>query len=241
MILCLDAGNTRLKWGLFDTELKQLVGGALAYGELETLSLPPAQLAVLANVAGPEVGSRIEALLGCLGIPLCLAASNTSQCGVTSAYDNPSQLGVDRWAALIGARGRHQGACLVVMAGTATTVDSLDANGVFCGGLILPGLDLMRASLVKNTAQLGAEAGEFRPLPTNTADAIMSGCLNAQVGAIERQFAAIAHVPGALCLLGGGAAPALESLLAIPFRRADSLVLEGLARMGQVSGIRNRP
>ena len=233
MILCLDAGNTRLKWGLFDADLNQRAGGALAYADLDALDLPPARLAVLANVAGADIGVRIEARLARLGLPLHRAVSAVAQCGVTSAYDNPTQLGVDRWAALIGARGRHIGPCLVVMAGTATTADRLDADGTFRGGLILPGLDLMRAALTRNTAQLGLEAGEFRALPTNTADAIMSGCLNAQAGAIERQFAPMAHEPGARCLLGGGAAPALEALLTVPFQRVDTLVLEGLARIGR--------
>ena len=233
MILCLDAGNTRLTWALFDADLKQQAGGALAYGELDGLELPAAELAVLANVAGPEVGARIEARLRRLDLPLHRATSLANQCGVSNGYEQPAQLGVDRWAALIGARGRNRGPSLVVMAGTATTVDLLDAGGAFRGGLILPGLDLMRASLARNTAQLGPDAGEYRDLPRNTADAIMSGCLNAQAGAIERQFARIAGETHALCLLGGGAAPALAPLLTMPVLRADSLVLEGLARIGQ--------
>lgn len=233
MILCLDAGNTRLKWGLFDAQMNPSAGGALAYTALDQLDTPVAELAVLANVAGADIGERIAALLSRTGIPLHRAVAVASQCGVTNGYDVPAQLGVDRWAALIGARGRQPGPCLVVMAGTATTVDLLDAGGIFRGGLILPGLDLMRTSLTRNTAQLGPAAGEFRGLPTNTADAIMSGCLHAQAGAIERQFARIAREPDALCLLGGGAAPALAPLLSIPFLRVDTLVLEGLARIGR--------
>lgn len=232
MILCLDAGNTRLKWGLTDVAGCWLAEGALAYGDLATWTPPDARLAVLANVAGTDIGLRIESLLADRGIELLRAVSEAEKCGVRSSYDNPGQLGVDRWAALIGARSLHAGPCLVVMAGTATTVDVLDVDGVFQGGLILPGLDLMRASLSSNTAQLGPEAGCFRDLPRNTADAIMSGCLQAQAGAIERQFQQIAGQPNALCLLGGGAAPALAPLLGIPFRQEGRLVLEGLARIG---------
>ncbi len=113
-------------------------------------------------------------------------AAAASAGGVVNGYDNPAQLGADRWAALIGARGLHAGPALVVMAGTATTVDCLDAQGVFRGGLILPGLDLMRRSLARNTAGLPEACGGYRVLPTNTDDAIVSGCIAATVGAIER-------------------------------------------------------
>jgi type III pantothenate kinase len=152
---------------------------------------------------------------------------------VRNAYERPEQLGADRWAALIGARSLHPGSTLVVMAGTATTVDLLDGQGLFRGGLILPGLDLMRRSLARNTAQLDLLPGEFRDTPTNTADAIFSGCLSAQAGAVERMFQHIAAEPDALCLLSGGAALHLLPLLRIPVRPVENLVLEGLARIGQ--------
>ncbi|MDD5298831.1 MAG: type III pantothenate kinase [Rhodocyclaceae bacterium] len=231
MILCLDAGNTRLKWGLYDPVSGWQASGALPLSRLDDLTLPGADMAVYANVAGGEVEAWLERALE--GLPVQRVLSRTAQCGVRNGYDKPEQLGADRWAALIGARALHPGPALVVMAGTATTVDLLGADGVFRGGLILPGLDLMRASLAKNTAQLDLLPGEFRELPTNTADAILSGCLQAQAGAVERLFQRIAHEPDALCLLGGGAASRLLPLLRIPVRPVENLVLEGLARIGQ--------
>jgi type III pantothenate kinase len=86
---------------------------------------------------------------------------------------------------------------------------------VFRGGLILPGFDLMRAALARNTAQLPLAEGVFRAAPRNTSDAIFSGCLQAQLGAVERMFAGIAAEAGARCLLTGGA------------RRAPGCPLEG--------------
>ncbi|MDE3011344.1 MAG: type III pantothenate kinase, partial [Pseudomonadota bacterium] len=61
-------------------------------------------------------------------------------------------MGCDRWAALVGARARGSMATVVVMAGTATTVDALAADGRFLGGYILPGLRLMPKSLYERTA-----------------------------------------------------------------------------------------
>ena len=65
-------------------------------------------------------------------------------------------------------------ACVVVNAGTAVTIDALDANGVFHGGLILPGMRLMLQALAENTAGLKVPPGAFQAFPDNTADAIYS-------------------------------------------------------------------
>lgn len=234
MILALDAGNTRLKWGVREGP-SWLVQGALPLAHIDTL---PAQLpvwpkqAVIANVAGEDVAATLRALLERQGVSIHWATSQPQQCGVTNDYDNPAQLGADRWAALIGARHLHAGPSLVLMAGTATTVDVLDADGVFRGGLILPGMELMRASLASNTAQLGMEPGRFQTLPSNTADAIFSGCLQAQLGAVERMYAQLGGDPAALCLVSGGGAPMLLDQLRVPCRAVDNLVLEGLVRIG---------
>jgi type III pantothenate kinase len=120
----------------------------------------------------------------------------------------------------------------VVCAGTATTGDLLDAVGEICGGLILPGFDLMRAALARDTAQLPLADGQFRATPRNTMDAIVSGCLHAQAGAIERMFATIAAEPGAVCLLTGGGAARLVPLLSIPLKLTENLILDGLVRYG---------
>jgi type III pantothenate kinase len=101
---------------------------------------------------------------------------------------------------------------------------------VFRGGLIVPGFDLMRAALAANTAQLPLADGFFRAAPRNTMDAIVSGCLQAQLGAVERMFAAIAGEPGANCLLTGGAAERLATHLNTPFVLVDNLILSGLLR-----------
>ena len=68
--------------------------------------------------------------------------------------------------------------------------------------------------------------------PRNTADAIFSGCLDAQIGAIERMYAAMRDESEALCLLTGGAAPCLAPHLSVPFQLMENLILDGLVRYG---------
>ena len=230
MILCLDSGNSRLKWGL-RKDGDWLASGALPHAEMARFAeqLPAdcaPQRVIGCNVAGIERAGPIEAALG---LTIDWITAKDAQCGVVNGYETPSSLGADRWAALIGARAMQRGAALVVLAGTATTVDVLDATGRHQGGLILPGVNLMKSALATGTAQLPLARGEYRRLPRNTHDAIVSGAIQATLGAIQRMYAVLPSGQEAVCLLAGGAADSLEGHLEIPCRRIDNLVLEGLA------------
>lgn len=235
-MLLLDAGNTRLKWALHDGQTI-VESGAIDYGELSELQTRAARLrsgtpVIGVNVAGPAVAESIVTALKPYGFMPRWNVACRRQCGVHNSYEVASQLGADRWAALIGARTRHRGAALVVMAGTATTVDLLDETGAFLGGLIFPGFDLMRTALAGNTAQLPLADGRYADRPKRTTDAIFSGCLQAQVGAVERMFPQLEMHPAPICLVGGGSAELLMTALSIPCRHEPNLVLHGLAEIG---------
>ena len=236
MILCIDSGNSRIKWGLH-ADGTWCETGALAHTDVAQLAfllqcMPHLAVVMLANVAGvPALAAIRQALAPWLPL-LREVKSGTAAAGVTNLYDDPDRLGVDRWCALIGARALSAAPCVVVMAGTATTIDTLDGDGRFSGGLILPGLDLMRHSLARDTADLPLAAGKYSIYPRCTDDAIISGCIEAQVGAIERACARLG--PGTLCLLSGGAAGALAEHLTAPHRLVANLVLEGLLRLALV-------
>jgi len=123
---------------------------------------------------------------------------------------------------------------MVVVCGTATTIDFLTGEGVFKGGVIMPGVGLMLRSLHEGTAALPDQGGEFFSYPTQTVDAIASGCQHAQAGAIERLFANEQRVqPDVMCILSGGAAAAVAPRLSIPFQLQENLVIEGLYRIRQ--------
>ena len=233
MILAIDCGNSRLKWGLHDTGAWRRTG-SVPLADIARLSgkwsrIAPGARVVVANVAGPSVRRRLEALLA--GRAPAWVQAKRRECGVTNAYGRPAQLGADRWAALIGAWSILHGPCLVVAAGTATTADVLKGDGTFAGGAILPGLELMKRSLARDTAGLPFAKGRFSRQPRSTADAIETGCLLAQAGAIERMFAAME--PGAMCTLTGGAASRIARHLSIPVRLENNLVLAGLVRIVQ--------
>ena len=237
-VLAIDAGNTRIKWGVHDDGSWAVLGWvptaraerlARAWAEIEA-----PDMVIAANVAGERVARRIAAAARRFRRRVRFVKSAARQCGVNSSYDAPAQLGADRWAALIGARHVHRGACVVVNAGTTVTVDALAADGVFLGGMIVPGMELMRGALARNTAGLRRRgAGRFAFFPARTADAIESGAVNALAGAVERmqRFMREAGQEAPLTVLSGGAAPVVAPQLTGPLEVVDNLVLEGLARI----------
>lgn len=246
--LLIDVGNTFLKWGLFRPQAgagareNRVESGHALLEEIPALSaqfakVPVPARIVISNVAGSRVRAATIRTLEAwpdAPTPYWLVPSLT-QCGVRNAYRNPAQLGSDRWAAVIGARALLGAqAAMVVVCGTATTIDFLSDDGLFKGGMIMPGIGLMLRSLHEGTAALPDRGGEFDVYPTQTVDAIASGCQHAQAGAIERLFALETRAsPGLRCLLSGGAARALTPRLAIPYELHDNLVLEGLYRVAQ--------
>lgn len=241
-ILLVDAGNTRVKWALADAAApagEWLAHGAVLHAGLAALADTwrdlDAASALVSNVAGADMRARLAAMLAPL--PVTWFASTPALSGIVNGYRNPLQLGCDRFAAAIGARALDPGQALVIATcGTATTIDAVSADGVFIGGMILPGLALMAGSLAKNTAQLPqVQPGAALPaaFADNTNDAIVSGCINAQAGAIER---AVAAHGASRCIVSGGAAGYIAPALTIDYIVRENLVLAGLhAAAGELS------
>jgi len=239
-ILVIDVGNSRLKWALRGPKGWTARGavanqdiGSLAVRDWQNLERPARAIGV--NVAGEAARVRVEGLLARWRLPVEWLVAGTQAGGVTNRYKEPAQLGADRWAALVAARRRAVAAneaspraCLVVNAGTAVTIDALDADGVLLGGSILPGVQLMLHALADNTAALRVAPGEFHDFPTSTPDAVYSGAVQAVCGAIERMRRRLAPDAPITCYVSGGSALDLASHLVAPVEVVDNLVLEGV-------------
>jgi type III pantothenate kinase len=236
MILLIDVGNSRIKWRLTSHDGSAQSAEICTHDDVEPLATclenPAIRRVLGSNVARHERAEALDALAARRGLTLEWITSSAQCCGVRNLYEHPAQLGTDRWAALIGARALYPHTALVVMVGTAITVDVLYADGQFAGGLILPGVGLMRQALDASTARLPPLAGHYREMPRSTADAIVSGCLDAQAGAVERMFRRIGDAR-ARCLLSGGGAGEIAPLLDIPLQRVENLVLDGLYRIAR--------
>lgn len=244
MKLLLDMGNTRLKWALAGNEQSDRVRihhtGALDYGaeslatwakDIQPFMLKDVCFASVIDVAREQ--AVLSALPGYLAPRRFEVAQKISD--LENAYATPGTLGVDRWAAAIGAWSLIGGACLVISAGTATTVDVVQTNGrigVYRGGLIMPGINLMLEALHEKTARLPQAQGDYRAAPDvadNTLDAMTTGALEATCGAIERMSQRLDG--GAPWVLTGGDAQRIAAALGSRATVIDGLVLEGLARV----------
>ncbi len=175
-------------------------------------ALPAAPRRALgSNVAGPERAAAIEAALARHGCAVTWITPRARALGLTSRYEHPGRLGSDRWAAMLGVLGRlatPRRSFLLASFGTATTLDTVSAEGVFEGGLILPGPVMMRRALASGTADLPLAHAEPMLFPTETHAAITTGVAAAQAGAVARQWLAARQRYGgqspALYVTGGG-------------------------------------
>jgi type III pantothenate kinase len=244
-LLAIDVGNTRLKWALFDgarpgsTVLAQ---GAeflehidkLAEGMWAQLPVPDRMLgcAVAADAIKRRVEEQMEELWD---VPAQWVVASSEEAGLVNGYDHPTRLGADRWVAMIGGRHRLLAAAparpmVIVMVGTAVTVEAVDASGRFLGGLILPGHGIMLRALESGTAGLHVPTGDVREFPTNTSDALTSGGTYAIAGAIERMVAHLRRHCGAepVCYMTGGAGWKMAPHMSVPFELVEGLIFDGL-------------
>ncbi len=248
MILLLDAGNSRLKWAMLRNGLYEH-GGVLeqtgtAIKELASAAwseLDKPEYVFVANVAGEATRRALNSWIKRhwkLTPEYVLA--EVEQFGIRNAYAEPERLGVDRWLALLAARDLFKGALCVIDCGTALTIDMLAHDNRHLGGLIIPGLTLMRDALIGRTETIrdqmqAASHEQVRLLGADTGSAVVGGTLYAQIAVIDRVLADLSAELGATmrCVLTGGDAPQLLPLLATHVHYEADLVLLGLARIAR--------
>ena len=238
--LALDIGNTRLKWAQYASprpDALLLAQGAeflenidrLSDGAWNGLSAPHCILGCV--VAADAVKRRLQEQMELWDVSPQWVVSSEGEAG----------LGADRWVAMIGAHHhmlRHgpPRPLLLVMVGTAVTVEAIDQHGRFLGGLILPGHGIMLRALESGTAGLHVPTGEVQEFPTNTSDALTSGGTYAIAGAVERMVQHVRQHCGAepMCIMTGGAGWKMAPSMSLPFELVDNLIFDGLLQMAAV-------
>jgi len=252
VILLVDIGNSRIKWA-------SLVKGKLAHHGDAARGKDPEALAadleqhwrkikkpaaiVVSNVAGNAYADALTAW--CTQRwklePRFIVAEH-SACDVTNAYSKPERLGADRWAALVAARRLINGPACIIDAGTAVTIDVLNEQGVHQGGLIIPGLAMMRHALLEQTEALQPAtatpaSGDVSLLARDTQDGVNGGTLYALVAVIDRVVADVRTELGTdlTRIITGGDADSLLPLLAGNYHHHPDLTLKGLAVIAEES------
>ena len=247
--LALDIGNTRLKWAQYASPAPGavlLAQGAeflenidkLADGGWRELAVPRCILGCA--VAAHAIKLRLQEQMELWDVSPQWVVASEAEAGVRNGYDYPTRLGADRWVAMIGAYHRmlSQGdrrPIVVVMVGTAVTVEAIDSHGKFLGGLILPGHGIMLRALESGTAGLHVPTGDVREFPTNTSDALTSGGTYAIAGAVERMVQHLrSHCSSEpLCIMTGGAGWKMAPSMSVPFELVDNLIFDGLLQMAR--------
>lgn len=259
MKLLIDIGNTRLKLARLDASQLRFLAAlptqdkdVLAAGLAEQLAaLPPCQEAWGVCVGTTALQRLAQTAIG-PATQIQWVASTTHAADIANSYPDPTQLGADRWVAIIGLtrhftasslleismakRAENSPSLILATFGTATTVDTLGGDHVFRGGLILPGVAMMRLSLATGTARLPATVGQVADNPISTSSAIASGIVAAQIGALIQQIAVAQRqdgVPPLVCVSGGAyeeIEPALRKAIpgVVP-HHLPHVVLDGLA------------
>jgi type III pantothenate kinase len=226
--LLIDMGNTRIKLALFDGGMRYL--GALRHGQTGQGIVPRAVGRLWLSSVLPRERTlsalRAMGLDACARTEVCVAAFQEQYLPTCYA---PEQLGVDRWLAALAGYRAASGACVVVDAGTATSIDLVDARGVHLGGYILPGQAASVRAVLEHTAieQVGDAADCGDDPPRTTRDAIHCGVLGSQLALVRQVQARLGA--GTRVVLGGGGAGQMMSMLGEDCMRVQQLVLSGLA------------
>ena len=184
--LWLDIGNTRLKYWI--TEHDQIIEQAaelhlqspadLLLGLIQHFKALGLHQVGLSSVQDKINNERILSILEGLHIPVIFAQVQAEYAGLICGYDEPSQLGIDRWLQVLAvATQAHENYC-VISCGTALTID-LAQGQQHLGGFILPNLYLQRDSLIQNTKGIKIPDAAFSELNPgrNTIDAVHHGIL----------------------------------------------------------------
>jgi type III pantothenate kinase len=244
MILLIDVGNTRLKWAwLTSTGLsdQQAVVHRDSKPGIWTAALfqsgqKPSRILV-SNVAGPVMAKTLAKLAKkAFHVEVQFVTAAREFHGLTSGYLDPTLLGADRWLGLIGAWTKARTALCVVDAGTAVKVDSVDSNGQHLGGLIAPGIHMMREVLMSNTSDIAKATFNSTPslagvLANNTIAAMSRGAVFALAGMADRACEVIEQSTGTApkLFITGGDASMISGTMRARGEVVPDLVLQGLA------------
>ena len=247
MILVIDVGNSRIKWGFADEHGKLTELGEDEHpSRLSTFAAKhwqgdrevPSKV-VISNVSKQRLGDRIKQwIVRHWKVEPIFVVAQDEFAGVTNAYPEPKRLGSDRWAALIAARNISKSQALIIGCGTAITLDVLDRKGQHLGGLIIPGLEMMRQALVANTERVKLDEQDAQSpelLARDTKGAVIGGTLYSAVATIDRITHDVVAEMGATtkCFITGGDSEQLLNLLAGEYKHRPNLVLEGLVQLAK--------
>ena len=252
MILLVDIGNSQIKWTTIQSKVladsqyfSRPKTGIKAALNKAWKSLDDIEAVFVSNVAGDKIAAQLtEWIDKQWKLTPVFVQSEKRRFGVTNAYEQPETLGVDRWLAIVAGRQHARQVTCVIDRGTAITVDIVTEKGQHQGGLIVPGLSLMKKMLTDNTDALGnvTQESEFNLLATNTHTAIQAGTLYMVTATLENLINDLQQnfTDEVRFLITGGDAEEIIPLMPQPLIHEPDLVLKGLAQYARQNNQRNK-
>lgn len=223
-LLAVAVGNTRTRFGVFRAgqldrpmSIRNDQADELA-AQLRELGLEPDAFHVAIATVRADAAEAFSSILDRAGLRPTLISriGRDIPIPIRMALRDETTVGHDRLLNALGAYGTAEQACVVIDAGTAVTVDLVDGQGVFQGGVIAPGLTMMLHSMHEHTAALPRldfemPPAEDGPLGKDTASAMRLGVIGAILGLVRYQLERYADLYGAYpqVIATGGDAPRL--------------------------------
>ncbi len=225
----IDIGNTKVKVGLFKQDEEMTVSTVDSMELIAFLGTNNVSSALVGNVG---VDSAMLNQIKNTVVHLTELTVNTPM-PITTAYETPATLGVDRLAACVGARKYANGNVLVIDAGTCITYDLLTNKDEHLGGLICPGLEMRLQAMHTLTSKLPLVSFNKEQLIGNSTQKCMqsgaaNGTLAEMKGLIEgfnKDFENLSII------IGGGAAVFFDKNLELNTFVVSNLAIEGLHRI----------
>jgi len=223
LTLCIDVGNSFTSIGIFrgdrlvssngfkNNDIPFLVKKLIKKGGYKL------NYCLISSVV-PTITQKLEKTFGCQPSLKVIKITPQVISGIRVRYKSKSKLGIDRAINALGAHSLMGGDCVVADFGTALTLDFISKEGVFEGGLILPGLETALASLHEKTALLPAISLKGpAPFPgRSTEECMRSGVLKGfgvMTEGIVRDFKARFGLKKCALIVTGGNALEMRSFL----------------------------
>ncbi len=242
MILFVDIGNSRLKWGCFQSTFK--FGNAISHLNMtpdhvfnqafENVNHP--ERVFVANVASHLFADRLSSWVNeHWGCPCYFLKVEKNFKTIKNGYQHSEQLGIDRWLYLIGGRRLVPKKDLAIVSlGTALTVDVLTKNDQHQGGLIVPGLRLLQESMMELTHHAGDKIVTLDQqnlfLGQDTLNCIQQGSAHMLIGFVNQVMTWLENniSENIHCLLTGGNADQFMAIKAKNYQLEEHLIFHGM-------------
>ena len=225
--LYIDIGNSAVKWRTSDSKVFS--------EDVENFSITALNQfnkTWLSAVAHPDIVQDMSVYFETINI----IKPQQKFGNLTLSYEDPSFMGADRFAAMLGAINHFPNKPLLVIdIGSAITFDVIDKNGLHQGGLIMPGMKALRESFEK--FKMSDLSLDLKGLANNTDDAWRQGTYAMMVGAINYQIESFqSNFSDGVVAVSGGQAKEIKKELPKSIVLFDNLVLDGLESYSQSMG-----